>query len=73
MTTNDLIEEAISLPVEQRLALTESLLKSLNPPDEEIDQLWIEEASSRLESLRSGKTKPVSGAEVFAKIQDKFS
>jgi hypothetical protein len=32
MKTKDLIAEVISLPVEQRVLITDSLLKSLNPP-----------------------------------------
>ena len=70
MNTDELISEAKALPVDQRLLLTESLLESLNPPDMKIDSLWIEEAQSRLDDLRTGKVKAVSGSEVFSKVED---
>jgi putative addiction module component (TIGR02574 family) len=70
--TQDLIDEAISLPIEERAFLVDSLLRSLNPLDEENDKKWATEAKRRLEDLRTGKTKPISGEEVFKKIQTRF-
>jgi putative addiction module component (TIGR02574 family) len=66
--TQDLIDEAISLPIEERALLVDSLLRSMNPSDEENDQKWASEAKVRLDQLRSGKVKPVPGEEVFKKI-----
>lgn len=69
MTTHELISEVISLPVEQRLILAESL----NPPDRKIDQEWIKVAQNRLVDLRSGKVSPISSSEVQEKVQALFS
>jgi len=38
LKTKDLIAEAMSLPVEERALIIDALLKSLNPPDSEIDR-----------------------------------
>ena len=73
MKTKDLISEAISLPVEERAFLVDSVLKSLNPPESEIDKKWIFTAKNRLEELRSGKVKAISGQDVFKKILNKLS
>ena len=70
--TQDLIDEAISLPIEERALLVDSLLRSMNPLNEENDQKWASEAKTRLEELRSGKVKPVPGEEVFNKIWKRF-
>lgn len=73
MRTKDLIEEAISLPVEERAIVVDSLLKSLNPPESDIDKKWADVAKQRLSELRSGEVKAIPGDEVFSKIWNKYS
>ncbi len=68
----DIIEEAESLPIEERAMVIDSLLRSLNPPSMEIDREWAKVAKRRLAELRSGDVKPISGNEVFAKIRGRF-
>ena len=70
--TQDLIDEAISLPIEERAILVDSLLQSMNPLDKENDQKWALEAKRRFEELRSGKVQSIPGEEVFAKIWKRF-
>lgn len=72
MKTSDLIAEAISLPVEERALFIDSLLKSLNLPESEIDKQWSRVAKKRLEDLRLGKVKSISGDDVFEKIWKKY-
>ncbi len=73
MKTKDLIEAAASLPVEERALVIDSLLKSLNPPETDIDKKWAQVAKRRLLELRSGSVKTVPGAELFNKIWKSFS
>ncbi|MBV6517960.1 MAG: addiction module protein [Candidatus Brocadia sp.] len=73
MKTKDLIAEAISLPVKERAMVIDSLLKSLNSPEAEIDKKWASVAKRRLEELHSGKVKAVPGEEVFKRILNRFS
>jgi RNA polymerase-interacting CarD/CdnL/TRCF family regulator len=73
MKTKDLIAELISLPVEERIKAADSLLKSLNTPEPEIDRKWAEIAKKRLEQLRSGEITPIQGDEVFQKIWNRLS
>lgn len=72
MNTQQLIAEAVSLPVEERAILVDSLLRSLNQPETEIDKKWVTIAQQRLDELRSGTVAAVTGAEVFDKIWKKF-
>ena len=73
LKTKDLIEEVISLPVEERAIVVDSILRSLNPPDSDIDRKWMAIARRRLSELRSGEVKAVPGEEVFSRIWKRFS
>ena len=73
MPMKDLIAEAISLPVEERAILADTILKSLNPPDSDMDRRWAAVARRRLAELRSGQVEAVPGDEVFMKIWKRFS
>ena len=73
MSTAEIIREAESLPIEERTLVVDSLLRSLNRPNPEIDQKWVEVARRRLQELRSGRVTPVPGNEVFARIGERFA
>ena len=72
MNTKQLIEEAISLPVEERALVIDILLKSLNQPESIIDQEWALVAKRRLAELREGSVEAVPGQEVFERIWKRF-
>jgi putative addiction module component (TIGR02574 family) len=72
MNTKQLIDEAVSLPIEERALLVDSLLRSLNHPESEIDEIWGKEAKRRLEEFRSGKVQAIPGEDVFKKVWDRF-
>jgi putative addiction module component (TIGR02574 family) len=71
--TKDIIREATTLPVEERAVVVDSLLRSLNPPDAEIDKAWVKVAQRRLADMRSGRVQPVPGTKVFAKVKERFA
>ena len=68
MKTKELIAEAVSLPVEERALLVDSLLRSLNTPEPAIDKKWISVAQERLQQLRAGAVTAQPANEVFKKI-----
>jgi putative addiction module component (TIGR02574 family) len=72
MKTKELIAEAVSLPVEERALLVDSLLSSLNTPESIIDKQWIAVAKDRLQQLKAGEVTAVSGEDVFKKIAARF-
>ena len=73
MTTEELIDEALSLPVEERVRVTDSLLRSLNTPKDEIDRQWAEVAKRRLVELRSGQVRAIPGEEVMARMRERLA
>jgi len=69
---NRIIEEALSLPSDERADLVEKLLASLNLPlQADIDRRWAEEAERRVEQLERGEVEPITGGAVFAQIRRK--
>lgn len=73
MTTRELLELALSLPVEERLLLADSILKSVNTPDSKTDSAWIEEARRRLDELRSGKVGSLPARSVLDAIYERHA
>ena len=67
-----IIDDAVLLPVEERVLVVDSLLRSLNQPQSEIDRQWTKVAQARLQELRSGAVTPVSGMDVFERIDTRF-
>ncbi|NTU42124.1 MAG: addiction module protein [Nitrospirales bacterium] len=59
MSTKELLEEALKLKPEDRFALVEGLIRSLDEPDKNIDAIWAEEAERRLKAYREGKIKGI--------------
>jgi len=68
----EIIEEAECLPVEERVMVIDSLLRTINPPLAEVEIEWMMVAKRRLAELRSGQVEAVPRNEVFAKIRDRF-
>ena len=65
MSINKLLEQALTLNVNERTKLIDELFKSIDKPDEEIDQIWADEADKRLEAYRKGEIKAVPMEDIF--------
>lgn len=72
MRTDELIDEATSLPLEERAKVVDSLLETLNPADDTQAAAWLAVAQRRLDELRSGTVTAVPGEEVFARIRQRY-
>ena len=73
MTTVDLINEVVSLPVEERARIVDAVLKTLNPPDDGHAQAWLAVARRRLEELASGQVQGRPGEAVFERIRQRYA
>ncbi len=72
MTTREILDEALSLPVEERALIADTILRSLNAPDPEVDRKWIHVALRRRDELRTSKVEAVPGEAVFARIRERY-
>ncbi|MEO8122163.1 MAG: addiction module protein [Rhodoferax sp.] len=68
-TAETLSAQAVQLPPEERMALVERILDSLDEPDASLDALWAKEADDRLAAYRRGEIRAVALSEVIAKYQ----
>ena len=67
-------EQALDLPIDDRLILIDKLLISTNlPTQNDIDQAWSKEVEHRCQELDNGKARLIPGEEVFEKIKKRFS
>jgi putative addiction module component (TIGR02574 family) len=64
MNTKTLIETALKLPPDERFALIDELLHSLDRPDPDLDRIWIEEAERRLAAYRSSRVQGVPAEDI---------
>jgi putative addiction module component (TIGR02574 family) len=67
--TYEILKEALALKPEQKAELIDKLLSSLDMPDKEMDELWAEEAESRIDAYERGKIRAVSLEKVLEKYK----
>lgn len=67
-SAESLLRQALQLPSNDRAALVEGLIGSLDKPDPAIDGLWLKEAEDRMAAYRSGELGAVDAQEVFAEL-----
>jgi len=65
MSNAQIIQEALQLNPQERYIVVESLLKSLDIPDESVDSVWANEAENRLQNYRDNKVQTIPFEEVF--------
>jgi putative addiction module component (TIGR02574 family) len=65
MDSKEVLEQALHLKPEERFLLVEGLLKSLDEPDKELDEIWAEEAEKRLKAYRTGRLEGIAMEDVF--------
>ncbi|OPL17001.1 MAG: hypothetical protein AVO38_06810 [delta proteobacterium ML8_D] len=67
-------EQALDLPIDDRVILIDKLLISTNLPTQaDIDKEWAQEVERRCQELDRGKSKLIPGEQVFEKIKKRFS
>jgi putative addiction module component (TIGR02574 family) len=61
-----ILRQALALPLEERAQLIEQLLATFqSPPDAALDERWAKEAHERLDAYDRGEINAVDAEEVF--------
>jgi putative addiction module component (TIGR02574 family) len=66
MRSKDILKEALRLEPAEKFLIVEWLLKSLDEPDHNLDELWMGEAESRLAAYRAGKLRGIPMETIFS-------
>ena len=73
MSTQEIIDQAIALPPDERERVAELLYESLHAEDyadsESVDKEWEKIIERRLEDVESGKVKTIPGDVVLANLR----
>ena len=72
MDTQGLINQAMMLPIEDRVLVVDTLLQSIHEQDSNIEKEWTTKAKQRLAEIRKGKVEVIPGEVVFDKIKARF-
>ena len=67
VSAKTLSAQAMQLPPEERLALVDELLDTLDVPNAALDALWAKETESRLAAYRRGEVQALAMSDVIAK------
>ena len=59
MNTQQIINYALQLTSSQRFAIVDTLLKSLDKGDNQLEAIWQTEAEQRLQAYRAGKLRGI--------------
>ena len=73
MKTNTLMDEIISLPMEERARMAEALLQSLNPQDDATTAAWLTVATRRQSEVASGQVQTIPAEQVFERIRQRHA
>ena len=66
---DELSQQALELPPEERVRLAERLLATVHEVDAEVDAAWDEEIKRRLAEIDNGTAKLIPAEEVFAEVR----
>ncbi len=65
MSSKEILDQAITLNPIEKYMVIEGLLKSLDEPDQKIDETWLDESEKRLKAYRDGKLEGINMKEIF--------
>jgi putative addiction module component (TIGR02574 family) len=67
-SAKSILAQALKLSADDRAALVESLILSLEKPDASLDAAWLKEAEDRLAAYRSGELAAIDADQVFKEL-----
>ena len=73
MSRHEILQAALALPPDERVALSVELLESLDPTDDGVDEAWNVEVARRIAEIERGEAELIDADEVFREFGLRFS
>lgn len=73
MKTKELKDAISYLPIDQRIEIADYVLETLNRPDPEVEEAWLEEIQRREKKYKEGKTTLIPGEKVISTIRERLA
>lgn len=67
-SAKNVMDQALQLPANERAALVETLIHSLDKPDPSLDAEWLKEVEDRFSAYQSGEIAGVDAEDVFREL-----
>ncbi len=64
-----IVDQALSFSSQDRIAVAEMLLSSLDSPDPAIDAVWKGEVEERVDAYERGELEAISAKQVFSEYE----
>lgn len=73
MRAEDVLPQALELPLDERTRLAALLMESIeaSEDDGDVEEAWLDEISRRLDEHEKGAVHAIPAEEVFAKARDR--
>jgi Putative addiction module component len=71
-SAKSILHQALELPSNDRAALVEGLIASLDRLDPALDAIWLKEAEDRLAAYRAGELGAIDAERVFVDLGKKI-
>lgn len=68
---DQVLQSALALSPEERRDVLEELLRSLDGPEAELDQSWMDEIQRRIDEIESGAVQMIPAEEVFSRMDER--
>ena len=69
ITCDTIVNEALTLPPAERVAVIDKLLSSLYEADQKLDALWAKEAEARIDAFDRGEIRGIPLEDILARYR----
>jgi hypothetical protein len=66
---NELLNEALALPLHERARMAADLLESLQPAEQDVERAWVDEIKKRVAAARAGELESTDWRTVLSRVE----